>query len=814
VSDSLIFLSYLAISATLAYLVYRTRREIPFSWMFLAFGSFIIACGFTHLMEVIVLWQPLYWLAGDIKLLTAVASVVTAAMLPPLVPAIHKLVQAAGMTEQHKRQLELANADLASANEKLKAIDVIKSNFFANVSHELRTPLTLVLGETDELLASTEDETNRSRLIAVQRNARLLLRQVNSILDAARLDAGKMQVVCERADLARFVRLTAANFGVLAAERDITFSIEGPATLTASFDAEKLQQALFNLLSNAFKFTPQGGTIVISLQADGHDARIEVRDSGPGVPPELRELIFERFRQGEGSVTRRIGGTGLGLSIAKDVVELHGGKLTVSEAPEGGARFLINLPAQVQAGNASTSSEPVIAFPDEMLEELRPVPRRAAVRDLNIDAQAMLENAPMVLLVEDNLEMSRYVAEILAPHYRVVTAMNGAEGYEQAIRLHPDLVITDIMMPVMSGDALVHAIRDHRELDSIPIMLLSARADEELRVSLLRQGAQDYMVKPFSRHELLARAGSQVALKRARDLLQKELKTRESDVANLASEIAGRNRELKLALQRTSESEALLEQKVLERTAELSSAVDRLQAEVQKRIQVEQSLRHLSARLLQLQDEERRRLARELHDSTGQVLAALQINVAALQQKSVDDSPPKKEILSEVGSLTQQAIREIRTLSYLLHPPLLDETGLVPSLRWFVQGFSDRSKIAVDLKVPETIVRLPEDIETTIFRIIQESLVNIHRHSGSQTARVEITLSMSKLTLTISDDGKGLQGASPDESQLGVGIRGMRERVRQFGGEIEFRNGSPGTIVIVTLPLAEVPTANVPTEVR
>jgi signal transduction histidine kinase len=282
----------------------------------------------------------------------------------------------------------------------------------------------------------------------------------------------------------------------------------------------------------------------------------------------------------------------------------------------------------------------------------------------------------------------------------------------------------------------------------------------------------------------------------------------------LASEIAGRNRELKLALQRTSESEAILEQKVLERTAELSSAVDKLQAEVQKRIQVEQSLRHLSARLLQLQDEERRRLARELHDSTGQVLAALQINVAALQQKSVDDSPPKKEILSEVGSLTQQAIREIRTLSYLLHPPLLDETGLVPSLRWFVQGFSDRSKIVVDLKVPETIVRLPEDIETTIFRIIQESLVNIHRHSGSQTARVEITLSMSKLTLTISDDGKGLQGASPDESQLGVGIRGMRERVRQFGGEIEFRNGSPGTIVIVNLPLAEVPTADVPTEVR
>ncbi len=805
-SDSLIFLSYLSISATLAYLVYRTRREIPFSWMFLAFGSFIIACGFTHLMEVIVLWQPLYWLAGDIKLLTAGASVITAAALPPLVPAVQKLVRAASMSEEHKRQLEVANSDLAAVNEKLKALDVLKSNFFANVSHELRTPLALVLGETGELLASSkEGDASKPRLMTVQRNARLLLGQVNSILDAARLDAGKMELVREPGDLARFLRVTAANFEVLAAEKQISLSVEAPRSVVASFDSDKLQKVLFNLLSNAFKFTPDGGVIKVLLTAEGRHARIEVRDSGFGVPPAQREAIFERFRQGDGSASRRAGGTGLGLSIARDFVELHGGTLHAEGAAEGGSNFIINLPTEmsgVAEGSLTSVSEGAV-FSDEMLEELRPAPAWRETQDAAAEAQTLLANAPMVLLVEDNPEMSRYVAEILAPHYRVVTASNGAEGYEQVIQLHPDLVLSDIMMPVMAGDALVHAIRGHRELDSIPIVLLSARADEELRVSLLREGAQDYMVKPFSRHELLARVGSQVALKRTRDLLQHELNSKEKDVASLASKLAERHHELNQALEKVTASEAQLEQKVRDRTAKLRIAVNELQVEVQKRNQVEHSLRHLSGRLLQLQDEERRRLARELHDSTGQVLAALQIHVAALQQKSNGDSPGREEIVSEVASLTQQAIREIRTLSYLLHPPLLDETGLVPSLRWFVQGFADRSKIAVDLELPENIGRLPEEIETTVFRVIQEALVNVHRHSGSPTAKVQITVTDVELTLTVTDEGKGLkEEIQLGEGQLGVGIRGMRERIRQLGGEIEFRNGTSGTILTARLPLA------------
>jgi signal transduction histidine kinase len=314
-SDSLIALAYVAISATLAYLVHKTRQDIPFHWMFLAFGSFIVACGSTHFMDVWTLWRPNYWLAGGLKLITAVASVTTAFTLPPLVPKALALVQEAKLSEERRLHLETANQELAALYDKLKELDHLKTQFFANVSHELRTPLALILGPTEKLLTTGElNEEQRDDLEVVERNARLLLKQVNDLLDVSKLEAGKMDINYAEVDLTQLVRLTAANFDGLAQERQISFAIETPEAVPAQVDAQKVQRVILNLLSNAFKYTPQGGSIRCVLSTSQSDrsldtapseegvlvecAVIAIQDSGSGVPPELRKAIFERFRKG------------------------------------------------------------------------------------------------------------------------------------------------------------------------------------------------------------------------------------------------------------------------------------------------------------------------------------------------------------------------------------------------------------------------------------------------------------------------------------------------------------------------------------
>lgn len=241
----------------------------------------------------------------------------------------------------------------------------------------------------------------------------------------------------------------------------------------------------------------------------------------------------------------------------------------------------------------------------------------------------------------------------------------------------------------------------------------------------------------------------------------------------------------------------------------LSEARDHLEKRVQERTEelktVNQDLRELSARLLKVQDDERRRLARELHDSVGQILAALSMNISVVQAQSHKLDALGARAVSENGHLVQQAAAEIRTLSHLLHPPLLEIAGLASALRWYVDGFSERSKIKVDLELPSSFARLPNDTELAIFRIVQECLTNIHRHSGSDTAAIRIQQEGSRLVVEVEDRGRGV----PKEKQMelaasgrsGVGFGGMRERVRQLGGTLEINSDGNGTLVRAILNL-------------
>ncbi len=236
-----------------------------------------------------------------------------------------------------------------------------------------------------------------------------------------------------------------------------------------------------------------------------------------------------------------------------------------------------------------------------------------------------------------------------------------------------------------------------------------------------------------------------------------------------------------------------------------------LELEAKKLVHTEEMLRRLSPRVLTLQDDERRRLGRELHDSAGQLLAAIRLNLGIVSQWTNTD-PRSSAKLADTATLADQAIAEIRTLSYLLHPPMLDETGLASAVEWYVHGFAERSKITVTLQVDPGLGRFHRDVETAIFRIVQECLVNIHRHSGSHTAFISLQSTSSGISLIIRDEGRGisLQTLREEGRDLGVGIRGMRERARQLGGSLDIQSANPGTLVAVTLPaIKAAPTGNI-----
>lgn len=397
-----------------------------------------------------------------------------------------------------------ANERVSLLYQKTLELDALKSQFFANVSHELRTPLTLVMSplrhrlERDDLSAAERQEDEM-----MLRNARLLYRHVSDLLDASKLESGRMNVAYATVDIGALTRATAAQFDSMAYERRFDFRVNAPASLFAQVDAEKFERILLNLLSNALKFTPDGGRIDVRLKAEGELVVMEVQDNGPGVPANLREAVFERFRQIAGGPQRRFGGTGLGLSIVKEFVELHRGTVAVTEALGGGALFEVRLPLSAPAGTALQAQPSQIDFMVEhqIVDELRVHP--------SIDGIAAVESVndyrPLVLLVEDNADMNAYIADLLRAHYRVRCAFDGREGLEQALKEAPDLMICDLMMPRMSGDEMAVEMHQTKGLEDTPIIMLTAIADDDLRLRLLKSDVQEYLVKPFVANELLAR---------------------------------------------------------------------------------------------------------------------------------------------------------------------------------------------------------------------------------------------------------------------------------------------------------------------
>jgi signal transduction histidine kinase len=380
-----------------------------------------------------------------------------------------------------------------------------------------------------------------------------------------------------------------------------------------------------------------------------------------------------------------------------------------------------------------------------------------------------------ILTVDDNDALRYSLSRTLKEGgYQVREARNGAEALRMAAD-SPDLITLDIHLPDMDGFEICRLLKGNPHTAHIPVLHISATfVETEYRVRGLETGADGYLAEPVSRDELLATVGALLRLKKA-----------ERAARLHAAEAEKAQRELK-----TAHDE--LEQRVLARTEELAQKTE--------------EVRELTGRLLRLQDDERRRLARELHDSTGQMLVAMKLTLEQMSEES--KGQPFELLVAQTIAINEDMSRELRTMSYLLHPPLLDEVGLPSALRWYTEGFSQRSGIAVDLKITSEFGRLPDGMEIALFRVVQECLTNIHRHSGSATANIKLTRNRQNVQIEIRDAGNGVSQERRHRNKLvpGVGLMGIQERMRQFGGRVEITSQSDGTQVIATIPLSTHPT--------
>ena len=407
-------------------------------------------------------------------------------------------------------KLKTANEALNRIYQKTRELDELKSQLFANVSHELRTPLTLIMGPVSQMLARADlPEEMRRYLEVIERNAHFLYHQVSDLLDISRLEASRMTLHYAHFDLVDALRIMASNFVPEAAKRGIRYNVTTPDALDIDADAEKVQRILLNLLSNAFKFTPPGGMIDVNLSCHNDRAVIEIADSGPGIPVEMREAVFERFRQLDGQSTRQHNGTGLGLAIVKEFAELQGGSVYCSQSSSGGSHFHVALPLLAPSGTAVSDQanriDPVLemAARDALLT---PPP---LADSLSSTVEASL--APLILVIEDNPDMNRYITDALAPLYRVRSAHDGLAGLNLALECRPDLILSDMMMPKLGGEQLVAELKRHPGMADVPIIILTARADEAEGIQMLSQGIREYISKPFSLEELLARIRNALA---------------------------------------------------------------------------------------------------------------------------------------------------------------------------------------------------------------------------------------------------------------------------------------------------------------
>ena len=443
---------------------------------------------------------------------------------------LHYADSPVGATRNHRPRTNEGGAK-HKRNEaaKLHELDHLRTRFVANISHEFRTPLTLLIGVLEKYIFPAFQPPERADLVVMHRNANRLLHLVHQLLDISRIEAGSMSVDMRPGNLNSFLSTISSQFASIAESRSIHFECVHHHQVDAMLDFDKIEKIIVNLLSNAFKFTHDGGTITLELSLQGTTMQIDVSDSGVGIPGDKLEKIFDRFYQLDDSNVRQYEGTGIGLALVKELVELLKGSISVKSREGEGSCFSVVLP-YIKPESAPIFFEPKLHHKPHLIvdEPLSP-------NDDLSDAPLSPDQSVRILVIEDNPDLRNFLASSFTADFQVLTAADGEQGLAIAMLEIPDLVVTDLMIPKIDGVELCRRLKNDEKTSHIPLILLTAKVDSRTKMTAYDVGADDYLAKPFNFNELKSRiANLLTSRKKLRNLFSTELILKPSDVKVLS----------------------------------------------------------------------------------------------------------------------------------------------------------------------------------------------------------------------------------------------------------------------------------------
>jgi signal transduction histidine kinase len=713
--------------------------------------------------------------------------------------------------------------ELEAARDELKELDRAKSRFTANVHHELRTPLTLVLASVESILdrdSGLDAAAQRSYLESAHVNGLRLLKLINNLLDLAKLESERLEIRRQPVDVGRLGRDLAAGARPMAESKGVSLAARGLEDLpTVNADPEALEKVILNLVGNALKFTEAGGRIELCGAPGEEGIELSVSDTGIGIPEEELERVFDRFAQVDASATRKHEGTGIGLALAKELVDLHGGRISAeSEGPGRGSTFRVFLPfgevdeveheEVLQASDGrSLSLERSLAGVEaeldlehrgdetyQLSEMSRSLERIGASEPSAPDAAAaapLATDAAEVLVVEDNGAMRRLLRNILSREFRVRTAANGREGLEAVRASKPSVVLSDIMMPEMSGTELCRALKEDPETRDIPVVLVTSKGEREMKLEGLEAGAQDYVTKPFHPRELLARVRSFARLR------------------SLQEELDQRNRMLQTTLRELEETEVQLVQ------SERLAAVGEMAAGIAHEVNNPVNFAVNSLHALRSRVEDVCSMIAELSKLTADDRGAWEEGVrafeAAKRELGFEELAPELQelvtIVSEGLGRTHRLVGDLR--DFAGHSGSPDSSvdvreGLRATLRLMSYTLRN-SEIEVETDLASELPTVrgdPAGLNQVFLNLLKNSTDALQAEGG--TIRVSARPEAGDVLVEVADDGPGIDPAVRERlfepfvstkeagKGTGLGLSVSRRIVTALGGSLELRASDTG----------------------
>ena len=690
-----------------------------------------------------------------------------------------------------RHELDLNRQKLEENNQKLMELDRIKSQFFANISHELRTPLTLLLAPLETLLHRfnrTLDDETRGLLSTMHANGMRLLKLINDLLALVRLESGRMEVKAEPLELADFIKGLASAARQVADDKRLQLTtVVDPAVGSVLADSDKLEKMLLNLVFNALKFTPSGGKVEVRAEKCGDELILTVADSGVGISEKNLPFVFDRFWQADGSSKRKYQGVGIGLALVKELTEIQGGTVSVASQEGQGTTFTIRLPyraAEPIAIGESAPAEPALSASTGTVtseEWLANLYRRAELFPALTAVQESLRpvetwtdsNRPKIVVADDEPDMLRFLKSQLSSEYQVLEAVDGQQAIEKACQFLPDLILLDMMMPEKDGLQACRELRERSTTQNIPVVLLTARADEETKLAALSAGASDFLSKPFSTTELHVRI---------KNLIESH---------NYQRKVSKQNQTLEHTIEQLKDTETQLVQ------SEKMASLGRWSAGV-------------------------------IHEINNPLNFAM-TGVFTLRKKGrllpESDRPEYVEIINDVEDgikRVKDLVSSLRMFSYAdnEHVESVDVSEiLTSSLRFLTHEWKDTVDVQQQVTPGLTVSANKNKLIQVVVNLLQNSLDALSRKefAGEKpTIRIEGWSEGGKTSLVIRDNGSGIEIKHLDKifdpffttkdvgEGMGLGLSICYRIVREFGGQIQVKT-EPGRFCQFTLEFPTQP---------